>query len=77
METLTDQNWLLTVGTFLPLVGVLVMMFWPKDDESTHKGIGIVTAGATLVVGIVTLFAVRLRPVARSCSSSSTPSGSR
>ena len=23
METLTDQNWLLSVGTFLPLVGVL------------------------------------------------------
>ena len=55
METLTDNNWLLTVGTFLPLVGALVMMFWPKDDESGVKTIGIATAGATLLVGIYTL----------------------
>ena len=55
METLTDQNWLLSVGVFLPLVGVLVMMFIPRDDESTHKTIGIVTAGATLVIGLITL----------------------
>ena len=55
METLTDQNWLLSVGTFLPLVGVLLMMFIPRDEESTHKMIGIATAGATLAIGIVTL----------------------
>jgi NADH-quinone oxidoreductase subunit M len=57
METLTDQNWLLTVGTFLPLVGALVMLFIPRDEEDTHKLIGIVTAGATLAIGVVTLFA--------------------
>ncbi len=57
METLTDQNWLLSVGTFLPLAGVLLMMFVPREDESTNKMIGIVTAGATLAIGIVTLFA--------------------
>ena len=57
METLTDQNWLLSVGTFLPLVGVALMMFIPRDDEVTHKIIGIATAGATLVIGIVTLSA--------------------
>jgi NADH-quinone oxidoreductase subunit M len=57
METLTDQNWLLSVGTFLPLVGVLVMMFIPKGEEATHKLIGIATAGATLAVGVVTLVA--------------------
>jgi NADH-quinone oxidoreductase subunit M len=55
METLTDNNYLLTLGTFLPLVGVVVMMFWPKDDESGVKTVGIVTAGATLLVGIFTL----------------------
>ena len=55
METLTDQNWLLTLGTFLPLLGAMVMMFWPKDDESGVKTVGIVTAGATLLVGIYTL----------------------
>ena len=57
MDTLTDQNWLLSVGTFLPLLGVLVMLFIPKSEEVTHKVIGIATAGATLVIGIVTLVA--------------------
>jgi NADH-quinone oxidoreductase subunit M len=57
MDTLTDQNWLLSVGTFLPLLGVLVMLFIPKSEEATHKVIGIATAGATLVIGIVTLVA--------------------
>ncbi len=50
-----DNNFILTLGTFLPLVGVLVMMFWPSDDESGIKSIGIITAGATLAVGILTL----------------------
>ena len=55
MDPFTDQNWLLTVGTFLPLVGVLVLMLWPKDDEAGIKMAGIVTAGATMLVGIYTL----------------------
>ena len=56
METLTDQNWLLTVGVFLPLLGALAIMFGTgKDDETTPKLVGIVTAGATLAVGIYTL----------------------
>lgn len=55
--TLSDQNWLLSVGTFLPLLGVLIMLFIPGDEEDTHKLIGIVTAGATLVFGVITLFA--------------------
>ena len=57
METLTDQNWLLTVGVFLPLAGVLVMMFIPSREEATQKLVGIVTAGATLAIGVATLFA--------------------
>ena len=55
MEFLTDQNWLLTVGTFLPLVGVVVMLFIPKSDEETNKLVAIVTAAATLAVGVYTL----------------------
>ncbi len=57
MEILTDSasNWILSVGVFLPLLGVLAMMFVPKTDEVLIKGIGIATAGATLAVGIVTL----------------------
>ena len=55
MEVLRDQNWLLTVGTFLPLVGVLVMLFIPKSDEESHKAVALITALATLAIGIYTL----------------------
>ena len=55
MEVLTNDNWLLTLGTFLPLVGVLLMMFIPGSEEKTHKQIAILTSGATLAVGIYTL----------------------
>ena len=55
METLTDQNWLLSVGVFLPLVGVLVMLFIPGGDVRLHKQIALLTSLATLGVGIYTL----------------------
>ena len=55
MEVITDQNWLLSVGTFLPLAGVLVMLFIPAAEEQLHKLVALVTALATLGVGIVTL----------------------
>src|SRR6187402_3720583 len=55
MQTLTDMNWLLSVGVFLPMLGVLVMLFIPRSDEALVKTVGIVTAGATLAIGIVTL----------------------
>jgi NADH-quinone oxidoreductase subunit M len=55
MEVLSDNNWVLTVGTFLPLVGVLIMLFIPKADEALAKAVGIITAAATLAVGIFTL----------------------
>ena len=50
-----SNNALLTIGTFLPLVGVLFMMFIPGSDEKSHKQIAILTSGATLAVGIWTL----------------------
>jgi NADH-quinone oxidoreductase subunit M len=55
MDVLTDQNWLLSVGVFLPLLGVLVMLFIPRTDEVLVKAVGIATAGATVAIGIVTL----------------------
>src|SRR5210317_1833735 len=55
MQTITNDNWLLTVGTFLPLVGVLLMMFIPASEEKTHKQIGILTSAVTLAVGVLTL----------------------
>jgi NADH-quinone oxidoreductase subunit M len=55
MEVLSDNNWVLTVGTFLPLVGVLIMLFIPKADETLAKAVGIITAAATLAVGLFTM----------------------
>jgi NADH-quinone oxidoreductase subunit M len=55
MQTITNDNWLLTVGTFLPLVGVLLMMFIPASEEKTHKQIGILTSAVTAAVGAYTL----------------------
>ena len=55
MEVLRDHNWILSVGTFLPLVGVLIMLFIPKREENLHKTIALVTALATLGVGVFTL----------------------
>ena len=50
-----EQQWLLSLGTFLPLAGVLVMLFIPRKNEVLAKEVGIVTAAATLLVGIYTL----------------------
>ena len=55
METISDQNWLLSVGIFLPIAGVLVMLFIPRAQEQLHKLVALVTMGATLGVGIYTL----------------------
>jgi NADH-quinone oxidoreductase subunit M len=52
---LTNDNWLLSVGVFLPLVGVLALVFWPKADELGQKTIAMATAVATLAVGVYTL----------------------
>jgi NADH-quinone oxidoreductase subunit M len=52
---LSEHNWVLSVGTFLPLVGVIIMLFLPKADEALTKAVGIITAAATLAVGVFTL----------------------
>ena len=55
MDVITSQNWLLSVGTFLPLAGVLVMLFIPRGEEMLHKQIALFTALATVAFGIYTL----------------------
>jgi NADH-quinone oxidoreductase subunit M len=50
-----NQQWLLSLGTFLPLAGVLVMLFIPKHNEELIKGTALAAALATLVVGVYTL----------------------
>ncbi|MGH8241068.1 MAG: complex I subunit 4 family protein, partial [Steroidobacteraceae bacterium] len=56
MDVISDQTWLLSVGTFLPLVGVLVMLFVPDREHQLHKQIALITALATFGVAVYTLF---------------------
>ena len=51
---LRDDNWLLSLGTFLPLAGVLVIMLLPKAREDAAKGVALLASAATLAVGILT-----------------------
>ena len=55
MDVISTNSWLVTVGTFLPLAGVLVMMFIPRGQELLHKQIALVTMLATTGFGIATL----------------------
>jgi NADH-quinone oxidoreductase subunit M len=46
------EDWALTVGTFLPLAGAIVMMLVPRESEDTHKWIALLTTVATMGVGV-------------------------
>jgi NADH-quinone oxidoreductase subunit M len=52
---LTQDQWALSVGVFLPLAGVAIMMFIPRREEVALKAVALVTSLATLGVGIFTL----------------------
>lgn len=56
MNMLQENNWLLSVGTFLPMVGVVLMMLMPKAQDQSVKLVALVTSIATLAVGIYTAF---------------------
>jgi NADH-quinone oxidoreductase subunit M len=53
MDVISDQNWVLSVGTVLPLAGVLLMLFIPRSEEALHKQIALLTAAATFAMAIV------------------------
>ena len=48
MEATGFEAWALTLAVFLPLLGAIVMMAVPKEDEETHKLIALVTSLAAL-----------------------------
>ncbi len=56
MEMLRDHNWILSVGTFLPLLGVLLLLVVPKANEQLIKRVALYTSIATVAVGVLTLF---------------------
>ena len=55
MDVISDQNWLLSLGTFLPLGGVLLMLFVPEREVKAQKQMALVTALATFAVAIYTI----------------------
>ena len=38
------SDWILTVITFVPLAGALIMMAIPQDNEELHKQIALLTS---------------------------------
>lgn len=56
MNMLQMNNWLLSVGTFLPMLGVVVLMLMPKAQDQAVKAVALVTSVATLAIGIYTAF---------------------
>jgi NADH-quinone oxidoreductase subunit M len=55
IETMTDHTIWLTIAVFLPLVGVLALIFIDRSDEQTIKAIGIFTAAATFLASLYVL----------------------
>ncbi|NBS36536.1 MAG: hypothetical protein EBS71_04030, partial [Actinobacteria bacterium] len=55
MQIIRDDNWVLSVGTFLPMLGVLVLLVTPKAQEAAIKMIALITSIATVAVGAYTL----------------------
>src|SRR5688572_26267774 len=47
------DGWGLTLGTFLPIVGVIVLMFIPADKDRALKFTGTLFAGLALIAGIL------------------------
>ncbi len=47
--------WGLTLVTFIPAVGALVMMAVPRHDEATHKRIALITSLTAAMVGLLLL----------------------
>ena len=39
MQMINDDNWVLSIGTFLPMLGVLVLLVTPKANEAANEAI--------------------------------------
>ncbi|MEM9202563.1 MAG: NADH-quinone oxidoreductase subunit M [Actinomycetota bacterium] len=50
------DTWILTLVTFVPLAGALIMMAIPQENEETHKQIALLTSVVALGLGIFMLF---------------------
>jgi NADH-quinone oxidoreductase subunit M len=50
------DEWLLTLVVFVPLVGAALIALVPKDAKGAIHGIGLLSSGAALLLGIIALF---------------------
>ena len=50
------EDWGLTLGTFIPTLGAIILLFVPSVRETTLKAIGTVSAGLALLAGIFVIF---------------------
>src|SRR5687767_531420 len=48
-----DNGWGITLATFLPIVGAIVLLFLPNSQEKLLKATGTLFAAAALVVGVI------------------------
>jgi NADH-quinone oxidoreductase subunit M len=51
-----DHGWGVSLATFLPALGAIVLLFIPSNNEKVVKLLGMVFAGLALVAGIVLVF---------------------
>ncbi len=55
MDTIADTNWLLTALVFAPIVGALIMVLIPQQEEHTHKQVALLTSLVTLGLAVFLL----------------------
>ena len=46
------DGWAITIATFLPILGALVILAVPKENDRLVRALGILFTGAALVVSI-------------------------
>ena len=51
-----QNGWGVSLATFLPMAGVVAMLFIPSTQDRLIKLVGTLFAGLTLVAGILLLF---------------------
>jgi NADH:ubiquinone oxidoreductase subunit 4 (subunit M) len=49
---MTWDNSAITIATFLPIAGALVIAFMPKENDRLIRALGIVFTGAALIVAL-------------------------
>jgi NADH-quinone oxidoreductase subunit M len=47
------ENWAISIATFLPLVGAILIVFVPRERDRLVRALGVVFTGAALIVGAI------------------------